>query len=80
MAASAFFERGPIVATVVLQGYLGLIALLLHAVKGRDEVLAPQLGRVAARLQGGLLNDAFDEVGRLGAGRRRAGRQLAWCW
>ena len=62
-----FFERGPIVAAVVLQGYLGLIALLLDAVKGRDEVLAPQLGWIAARLQGGLLNRTLEDVRGLGA-------------
>ena len=61
-----FFERGPVIATVVLQGYLGLIAFLLDAIKGRDEILAPQLGRVAPRLQSGLLNRALKDVRSLG--------------
>ena len=46
---------------------MGLVAFLLHAVKGRDKILAPQLGRVVARLQGGLLNSALKDVRGLGA-------------
>ena len=68
-----FFERGPVVAAVVLQGHLGLVAFLLDAVKGRDEVFAPQLGRVAARLQSGLLNSALEDVRGLGATRAAQG-------
>ena len=68
-----FFERSPVVATVVLQSHLGLIAFLLDAVKGWDEILAPQLGRVATRLQSGLLNSALEDVRSLGATRTAQG-------
>ena len=60
-------ERRVVVADVVLQRDRRLVGELVRL----DEVLAPDLDPVDAQLARGLVDQALEQVGRLGPARRR---------
>ena len=60
-------ENSMVVATVVLQGHLRLVACLGHSVEGRDEIFTAQLGGVHVHFHGSRIHEALQDIGCLRA-------------